>query len=345
MAPDDISDTSFDTPGMLTDVHEADAVPDGSLLLRSAHDQEVRWRPGERMEALFEEQCDALARAGHADQLAVDAPETALTYGQLDAMANQLARFLLADGARAGDRIALLFDQAVWSYAAMLAVLKIQAAYVPLDAGFPSDRIGYIMEDSRCSRVLTLSHLTGLLPDTSVLPVTLDTAADIIEGLTDTRLGDGEKPQPVEDLAYIIYTSGSTGRPKGVAIEHHSICNFIRVAAEVYGYQPGDRVYQGLTIAFDFSIEEMWVPWMVGATLVPKPSSVSLLGADLEEFLTENRITAMCCVPTLLATIEGELPEVRFLLVSGEACPRDLGWRARRRRGSAPPEAARRWVG
>jgi non-ribosomal peptide synthetase-like protein len=279
------------------------------------------------METLFEEQCDALARAGQADRLAVDGGDTKLTYGQLDALANQLARFLLADGARAGDRIALLFDQPIWSYAAMLAVLKIQAAYVPLDAGFPSDRIDYIMQDAGCSRVLTLDHLTGLLPATSVPAVSLDTAVPVMKALPASRLGDGEKPKPVEDLAYIIYTSGSTGRPKGVAIEHHSICNFIRVAAEVYGYQPGDRVYQGLTIAFDFSIEEMWVPWMVGATLVPKPSSVSLLGADLEEFLTENRITAMCCVPTLLATIEGELPDVRFLLVSGEACPRDLAER------------------
>ncbi|MGD6978682.1 MULTISPECIES: Pls/PosA family non-ribosomal peptide synthetase [Citricoccus] len=279
------------------------------------------------METLFEEQCDALAREGRAGQLAVDAGNRTLTYAQLDAMANQLARFLLADGAKAGDRIALLFDQAIWSYAAMLAVLKIRAAYVPLDAGFPSDRIGYIMEDSGCSRVLTLNHLVNLLPDTSVIALALDTEVPLIKQLPSSRLGEYEKPEPVEDLAYIIYTSGSTGRPKGVAIEHPSICNFIRVAAEVYGYERDDRVYQGLTIAFDFSVEEMWVPWMVGATLVPKPSSVSLLGADLEEFLLENRITAMCCVPTLLATIEGELPDVRFLLVSGEACPRDLAER------------------
>ncbi|HEY4614246.1 MAG TPA: Pls/PosA family non-ribosomal peptide synthetase [Citricoccus sp.] len=295
--------------------------------MTSPDDQSVRWRPGERMEDLFEEQCDALAMRGRADQLAVDTGDRSLTYGQLDAMANQLARYLLADGAKAGDRIALLFDQAIWSYAAMLAVLKIRAAYVPLDAGFPSDRIGYIMEDSGCTRVLTLNHLMPVLPETSVIALTLDTEVALIKSLPGGRLAEGEKPEPVEDLAYIIYTSGSTGRPKGVAIEHPSICNFIRVAAEVYGYETEDRVYQGLTIAFDFSVEEMWVPWMVGATLVPKPSSVSLLGADLEEFLVKNRITAMCCVPTLLATIEGELPDMRFLLVSGEACPRDLAER------------------
>ncbi|HRO29024.1 Pls/PosA family non-ribosomal peptide synthetase [Citricoccus sp.] len=318
----------MDTPGMLTEVRATDAAPAESfLLLQSPHDQEVRWRPGERMETLFEEQCDALAREGRAGQLAVDTGNRTLTYAQLDAMANQLARFLLADGAKAGDRIALLFDQGIWSYAAMLAVLKIRAAYVPLDAGFPADRIGYIMEDSGCSRVLTLNHLVNVLPETSVIALALDTEVPLIKQLPSSRLGEDEKPEPVEDLAYIIYTSGSTGRPKGVAIEHPSICNFLRVAAEVYGYRSDDRVYQGLTIAFDFSVEEMWVPWMVGATLVPKPSSASMLGADLEEYLLENRITAMCCVPTLLATIEGELPDLRFLLVSGEACPRDLAER------------------
>ena len=109
-----------------------------------------------------------------------------------------------------------------------------------------------------------------------------------------------------------------------MAIEHTSICNFVRVAAEVYGIRVQDRVYQGMTIAFDFSVEEIWVPWVAGATLVPKPPGSSLLGARPARVPAERRITALCCVPTLLATIEDDLPELRFLLVSGEACPQDL---------------------
>ena len=73
-------------------------------------------------------------------------------------------------------------------------------------------------------------------------------------------------------LCYIIYTSGTTGKPKGVAVEHPSICNFVGVAAEVYGVAPDDRVYQGMTIAFDFSVEEIWVPLHSGATLVAAPA-------------------------------------------------------------------------
>ena len=95
-----------------------------------------------------------------------------------------------------------------------------------------------------------------------------------------------------------------TGNPKGVAIAHPSICNFVRVAAELYGYQPGDRIYQGMTIAFDFSIEEIWVPLVAGATLVPARPGLPLMGDELADFLRERDVTIMACCPTLLATIE-----------------------------------------
>src|SRR5262249_58542389 len=91
----------------------------------------------------------------------------------------------------------------------------------------------------------------------------------------------GEARDSDDDLCYIIYTSGTTGKPKGVAVSHASICNFVRVAAETYGYTAADRVYQGLTMAFDFAVEETWVPWLAGATLVPKPRGGNLPGPDL----------------------------------------------------------------
>ncbi|MGH3990248.1 MAG: AMP-binding protein, partial [Pseudonocardiaceae bacterium] len=102
-------------------------------------------------------------------RLAVDAADVVLTYDQLDARANQLARHLLARGARSGDRIGLLFDHPVDSYVGMLAVLKINAAYVPLDVGFPPDRLSYIVGDAAVGMVLSLSHLrdrVGHLPAT-----------------------------------------------------------------------------------------------------------------------------------------------------------------------------------
>jgi non-ribosomal peptide synthetase-like protein len=296
-----------------------------------------RNRQGERLDLLFEERCDWMLTYGGADRLAVDTGNVRLTYQELDNKANQLARYLRLRGSKPGDRIALLFDQAVHSYIGMLAVLKINAAYVPLDAGFPSDRMAYIIADSGVSLVLSLSSVTERVPDVAELGadvVFVDQAEGLIGDQDSRRLLDVERGATTADLAYIIYTSGSTGRPKGVAIDHPSICNFVRVAAEVYGVRRSDRMYQGLTIAFDFSVEEIWVSWAAGATLVPKPPGASLLGADLHEFLTANRVTAMCVVPTLLATIEDELPLLRFLLVSGEACPKDLinrWWSPKRR--------------
>jgi non-ribosomal peptide synthetase-like protein len=297
------------------------------VLLAHGSERYPRTSAGERLNHLFEQRCDWLRERGDGDRLAVDTSGVTLTYDELDRRANQLARYLLASGTRAGDRIALLFDRPVYSYLGMLAALKINAAYVPLDLGFPTDRIAYIVEDAGVSTVLTSAaagvHLDGLA-EAGVRLLRVDEDAWLIEEHDSARLTEAEHGVPVDELAYIIYTSGSTGRPKGVAIDHPSICNFVRVAAEVYGIQPDDRIYQGLTIAFDFSFEEIWVPWAVGATLVPKPAGGSLLGLDLHEFLTSRKVTAMCCVPTLLATVEDDLPDLRFLLVSGEACPQDL---------------------
>ena len=250
-----------------------------------------------------------------------------MTYGELDARANQVARFLVRRGVRPGDRVGLLFDAAVDGYVAMLAVLKARAVYVPLDAAFPADRLAFIAADAGVRLVLTHSRLAGLAGPVAGAGAGLlcvDQVAGLVAAEPAGRLGPGEVAAPAGDLCYVIYTSGTTGRPKGVAISHASICNFVRVAAGVYGITGGDRVYQGMTIAFDFSVEEIWVPWAAGATLVPRPGGASLLGAELDAFLAARRVTALCCVPTLLATLEDDHPQLRFLLVSGESCPQDL---------------------
>lgn len=292
------------------------------VLVDALADHRSRWRPGDRLDRLLERRTrgdPARARA-----TAVDAGGRTLTYARLEARANQLARHLLARGVSGGFRVGLVLDDPVDTYVCMLAVLKVNAAYVPMDPGFPPDRLAYIVDDARVSVVLSMSHLRPVLRDVHALVVCLDAMAPRIVAEADHPVSDGERADPVDELAYVIYTSGSTGRPKGVAVDHPSICNFVQVAAECYGIRPKDRVYQGMTIAFDFSVEEIWVPWMVGATLVPRPPGPSLVGADLHAFLTQRRVTALCAVPTLLATIEEDLPELRFLLVSGEACPQDL---------------------
>jgi non-ribosomal peptide synthetase-like protein len=284
----------------------------------------IRWKEGERLDHLFERRCDRFDADGDPSHPAVIAESGTLSFRELDNRANQLARYLGDVGLRSGDRIGMMFDKTVDTYVALLAILKINAAYVPLDAGFPAERLAFIVRDANVKAVVSLSTFADRLDALPVPAHFLDTARSEIDLQATSRLSGSEKAPPADELCYVIYTSGTTGNPKGVAINHASICNFVAVAAEVYGYRPGDRVYQGMTIAFDFSVEELWVPLLAGATLVPGRSGTNLVGSDLAGYLKANRITAMCCVPTLLATIEEELPDLRLLLVSGEACPQHL---------------------
>ncbi|MDW5375788.1 Pls/PosA family non-ribosomal peptide synthetase [Halomonas sp. HP20-15] len=291
----------------------------GIEILTCHGDTAPRWQPGERLHHLFETMADRCPAA-----TAVETPHCRLSFAALDGEANRLARLLEDHDIGAGDVVALLFDRDADAYIALLAVLKLHAAYVPLDPKFPGERIRYIAADAGVSLVLTVSEHAALAEASAQPVLSLDQMADLRRGYSSERLTLRESSS---ELAYIIYTSGSTGRPKGVPIEHGAIVNFARVAAATYGYQPGDRVYQGLTLAFDFSVEEIWVPLLAGATLVPSQSKGSLVGEELYEFLKASRISALCCVPTLLASLEeglSDLPDLRLLIVSGEACPEDI---------------------
>ena len=282
-------------------------------------DDAIRWRAGERLHHLIEERCEQLA-----NKEAVVTDDAILSYRELDARANQLARFLLRQGIASGDRVGLLFDRTIETYVALLAVMKVNAAYVPLDPGFPTERIQFIAADADLRAIVSMASFQEKLAPVDVQIVLLDRATPQIDVEPSRRLAEGEVAAPVDQVCYIIYTSGTTGNPKGVVIEHPSICNFVRVAASLYGFGPQDRVYQGMTIAFDFSVEEIWVPLMAGSTLIPARPGGSLVGDELSTFLRERKVTGMACCPTLLATIEEELPELRVLLVGGEACPQNL---------------------
>jgi non-ribosomal peptide synthetase component F len=291
--------------------------------------------PGEvpRLHQLFEAGCDWLTARGQSDRVAVHTREGVLTYHELDCLANQLARYLLARGVGPGDRIGLLLDQGPETYIAMLAVLKIQAAYVPLDPGFPADRIGHITCAAGVRVLLTETLLADRMPAHSFPDgqvVLIDAEAGDISRNDSTRLDDPEHAGPVGELASLIYPSGSAARAHGVEITHAGMCTFALTAAKIYGIRPEDRLYEGLSTASDQSAEGIWVAWIVGATLVPKAAGPSLSGRELRQFLATNSVTALYCEPALLASLDEELPQLRFIAVSGQACPSDLLARWRR---------------
>ncbi len=240
----------------------------------------LRWRHGERLGDVIEEACRR-----YAERIAVSVESADISYRELDARANQMARLFRARGVTPGDRVAVLLDRGIEAYVALLAILKAGAAYVPLDANHPSDRIRFIVSDAGATLAVTHLRLADRVADCGVPTLVLDGTRAEAATLDRSPLVGGDRGEDSSTLCYVLYTSGTTGNPKGVAVGHPSICNFVRVAAERYGFEPGDRVYQGMSPAFDFSIEEIWVPLVAGATLVPNTGATSLFGEELADFL------------------------------------------------------------
>ena len=276
----------------------------------------LRWRDGERLDDVLEDACRR-----YADLTAVAADNTDISFRELSARANQMARFFLRKGVKPGDRVGVLLDRGIEAYVALFALLKVRAAYVPLDANHPPERVRFILSDAAASLVVTHLSLADRFADCETPTLVVDGMRAEIAALDGAPLSDDERAPAPDSLCYVLYTSGTTGHPKGVAVAHASICNFVRVAAEHYGFGPGDRVYQGMSVAFDFSIEEIWVPLAAGATLVPNTAAMSLFGEELADLLEERDVTCLCCVPTLLASIDRDLPKLRILLIGGEPCP------------------------
>ncbi|MGY1752119.1 Pls/PosA family non-ribosomal peptide synthetase [Blastococcus sp. SYSU D01042] len=269
-----------------------------------------------RLSRFFERTCDARPEA-----IALECDGARVSYAELDQRANRLANLLMQLGVGAGTRVGILLHRSLDTYVALLGITKTEATFVPIDPEAPADRLQYIAEDSALEVLVTHSSFAETCAGLSCLPLALD------EAVPDLAVQSSARPAVVSDgdpVCYIIYTSGSSGRPKGVEIAQSSICNFIGIVPPLYGVTPSDRVYQGMTIAFDFSIEEIWPTWAVGATLVAGPTDGRRVGSGLADFLDEHEITMIYCVPTVLATLDRTLPLLRTINVGGEACPREL---------------------
>jgi len=269
-----------------------------------------------RLSRFFERTCDERPSA-----TAVEVAGDRLSYADLDQRANRLANLLTARGARAGVRVGILLHRSVDTYVTLLAVTKTEATFVPIDPDAPADRLQYIAEDSALSLLVTNTSFGASCAALPCESLYLDELGGELAVQSSARPGVRSDGDPV---CYIIYTSGSSGRPKGVEISQSSICNFIGIVPSLYGVEPSDRVYQGMTIAFDFSIEEIWPTWAVGATLVAGPTDGRRVGSGLADFLEDNEITMIYCVPTVLATLDRILPLITTVNVGGEACPREL---------------------
>ncbi|MEM7203282.1 MAG: amino acid adenylation domain-containing protein [Planctomycetota bacterium] len=276
--------------------------------------------------ALFEERA-----AAQPDATAVRCGEHVLTYAELNARANQLARHLRELGAGPERLVGLCVERGVDMLVGSMAIQKSGSAYVPLDPTYPKDRIEFIAQDAGLALLVTQEAVRDRLPELAARFVSMDGEAESIGARDRDNLGPAAAVA-AESLAYVIFTSGSTGRPKGVQIEHRALLNFLCTMAERPGLGADDVLLAVTTISFDIAGLELYLPLLVGATVVIADADETGNGARLLEIVREQRVTVMQATPAtwqllLEAGWQGGDAQLRKVLCGGEAFPRDLAER------------------
>ena len=300
-------DTELRRPGRVGAVFERGAAAPTGRYLPCLHE-------------IFERQADTTP-----DATAVVCGNRELTYAELDAAANRLARRLRLSGARPGAFVGILASRSELPIIGILACLKAGAAYVPIDPGYPADRVRHIAAELDLRLCLTDTDLypraAEMLGADRVFPIDDPARRTDIPPSRVTRSDSGVSPT---DLAYVIYTSGSTGRPKGVMTEHRHVSLFVDAFNKVCGTGYDDRVYQGFSLSFDGSVEEIWMAFSNGSTLVVPTADAPRFGDELGQYLSSLGITYFSTVPTMLATMAPSVLSLRTVVLSGEVCPPQL---------------------
>jgi amino acid adenylation domain-containing protein len=258
------------------------------------------------------------------DRVALVFERQTLCYGELNRRSNQLAHHLQGLGVGPNVLVGLCVKRSLDMVVGLLSILKAGAAYVPMDPGYPKERLQYILEDSKASVVLTQECLVDGLPSIAGQVICLDKDWAKIACESETNLVSQVNP---ENLAYVLFTSGSSGRPKGVEISHRAVVNFLNSMREAPGMTAQDTLLSVTTLAFDIFGLEIWLPLTSGATVVIASEVVARDGRELGALMRECGATVMQATPStwrllLEAGWEGN-PHLK-ILCGGEAWPDEL---------------------
>ncbi|NEO38508.1 MAG: amino acid adenylation domain-containing protein [Moorea sp. SIOASIH] len=274
---------------------------------------------------LFEDQVEKTP-----DAVAVVFEQQKLTYSQLNTKANQLAHYLQTLGVKPEMLVGICVERSVEMVVGLLAILKAEGAYVPLDPAYPQERLEYMFADSQVSVLLTQEQLLAQLPQHQAQVVFLDKDWEKIATETPEKVESEVSPQ---NLAYVIYTSGSTGKPKGVLVEHKGLCNLATVQIQAFQVNSNSRVLQFASLSFDASISEIVMALGSGASLYMGSRDTLMPGVGMSQWLRNNKITHITIPPSALAVMpKEELPDLKTIVVAGEACsPELISWWAKGR--------------
>ncbi|MEV0331556.1 non-ribosomal peptide synthase/polyketide synthase [Nocardia sp. NPDC050717] len=316
----------------------------GDIQLLSAEEQQRTlhdWATiGDPAAVGAETMLDRFARVAAAapTAVAVIVDDSALTYGELDAWSNRLARRLVGAGVGPESLVAVALPRTAELVVALLAVLKAGGGYLPIDPNYPADRIEYLLDDARPLCAIANAD-TGLSRDWFGGPV-LDPAADNLDAFADTPLTAADRRAPLRpaNTAYVIYTSGSTGRPKGVAVPHTNVLALLDNSARHFGFGPSDVWTLFHSYAFDFSVWELWGALLHGGSVVLVDYFTSRSPEQFRELLRTRRVTVLNQTPSafyqlVAADLAAEPADfaLRTVIFGGEALePQRLaGWFAR----------------
>ncbi|MDH5548220.1 MAG: amino acid adenylation domain-containing protein, partial [Gammaproteobacteria bacterium] len=272
---------------------------------------------------LIEKQCEESPNA-----LAAIIENESLTYGELNARANQLAHYLRKQGVVADNLVGICLERSLDILVAILGTLKAGGAYVPIDPDYPQDRIMNTLQDASVKLLITKKDLLSSLPDlpTRVInrlgykEIVLDTLWSEIAEYSTKNPENRTTPQ---NLAYVIYTSGSTAKPKGVLNQHGSLCNLVQSQICNFEITKDTRTLQFFSVAFDGSVWETFSTLVAGGTLCIANQNQRLSTEQIVEWMRSQHVTLATIPPSVLLSAGSKqtLPDLKTLISAGEACP------------------------